>query len=259
MAIRGLSPLMLPPPTLSARALTKLFARGLARSPHRATASESVDIDVYPGEIVALVGGPGGGKTTLLQCLGGLLRPDSGRIELFGEGFATGWTPPGVAYVAAVPVFYPFLTPLDAIELAAARNPEGRSTSRTAEDLAELLDIATVRSARISSLPRDILRRVSIAQALAIEPSVVLVDSSASDLVAPFDPVSVRALVSCAEKGAAVVLAARELSTVAFVATRLFMMKNGRTARTFTIESFGEPVVAGIPAIAPRIVAERVH
>jgi ABC-type multidrug transport system ATPase subunit len=259
MPILGLSPLLLPPAPLSARGITKGFARGLARSPRRISAIESIDLDVYPGELIALVGGEAAGKTTLLQCLAGLLKPDAGKVTLFGEGFPSGWTPPGLAYVAATPVFYPFLTPRDVVELAIARNPEPAAVRHGADELLASLELNAVRATRIACLSREIVQRVSIAHALASQPAVILADSSPSPSAVPFDAVTVRVLAARAGEGAAVILAARDVSAVAFAATRLFLMENGRTARTFAIESYGEPIVAGLPAGARRIVAERVH
>jgi ABC-type multidrug transport system ATPase subunit len=258
MAVRGLSPFLLAAAPLAARGVTKRFARGLARSPQRTTAIESIDIDIRPGELIALAGGVGAGKTTLLQCLCGLLKPDSGCVELFGERFPPGWTPPGLAYVPAIPVFYPFLTPLDIVELAMTRNinPAG---SRTPEELLASLELDRMMKVKVSALPRELRRRVSIAQALAAEPAITLVDSPAAEVLHPLDSVTVKALAARVDEGAAVIVALREVSAVAFAATRIFLLKDGRTARTFALESFGEPIVAGFPGVAPRIVAERVH
>jgi ABC-type multidrug transport system ATPase subunit len=258
MAIRGLPPFLLPAAPLVARNLTKAYARGVARSPHRISAIDSVDLDAYPGELIALSGPAGAGKTTLLQCLAGLLKPDCGKVELFGEAFPSGWTPPGLAYVPAAPAFYPFLTPLDVVRMAMARDTNP-ATNRTAEELLESLDLDRLREARVSALPRDILRRLAVAHALATRPAVILVDSSSSFLASPFDAVTLSVLGSFACEGAAVILAARDVSAIAIAATRILIMKNGRTGRTFSVESFGEPIVAGLPATASRIVAERIH
>ncbi len=257
--MRGLSPLMLTVAPLSARGLTKRFARVLARSPQRTTAIDSIDIDVHTGELIALVGGPGAGKTTLLQCLAGLLKPDAGRVELFGDQLHAGWTPPCTAYVPASPVYYPFLTPRDIVELATTRNPVADRSSSGADDLLQALELDGVVSARAGALPRDILRRVSIAEALASRPGVILVDCGELDLAPGLHPASLKLLQARANEGAAVIIATRDASSVAFAATRLFLLQNGRAARTFALESLGEPIVSSVPAVAQRFVAERVH
>ncbi|MCB1441274.1 MAG: ATP-binding cassette domain-containing protein, partial [Nitratireductor sp.] len=64
-------------PILSATGITKRFGSVLA--------NEHVDLDLFPGEIHALLGENGAGKSTLLSMLGGLYHPDSGTIAVDGE------------------------------------------------------------------------------------------------------------------------------------------------------------------------------
>lgn len=259
MPTRGMSPFMVSVAPLSARGLTKRFARGLARSPRRTTAIDSIDIDVHAGELIGLVGGPGAGKTTLLQCLAGLLKPDAGRVQLFGDNLLPGCAPAGTVYVPAVPVYYPFLTPRDIVEVAMARNPVAERSASCVDNLLESLGIDAVGSARVGALPRDILKRVSIAAALAVKPAVILVDGGETDLVSGFHPAALRLLVSRVQEGAAAIVATRDASSVAFAATRLFLMNNGRAVRTFALESLGEPILSAATATIPRFVAERMH
>lgn len=254
-----LSRTVLAQPSLSGRGITKEFRNGLARAPLRRVAIDSVSIDVRQGEVIGVVGGPGAGKTTLLQCLCGLLKPDRGKVELFGEALEPGFCPLQVAYVPAVPVYYPFLTPRDVLEFRVARTPGARTDSRASGRILRSLELDGVDRVRIAALPADVIRRVAVAEALAGSPEVVLIDSCAEDLIRPFCPAVLAALVARADSGASVVLASREASAIALKATRIFLLDHGRAARTFAIESFGEPLItAGVPS-ASRIVAERVH
>ena len=246
-------------PAVSARGLTKSFARGLARAPRCRTAVASLDIDLHAGELLAIVGKGGAGKTTLLQCLAGLLRPDDGRVELHGEPIQGGWCPPGVAYVPAVPVFYPFLTPRDIIESRVARESLGSRREDDAQRFLAALELVDVARTKVVALPRDVIRRVSIAEALAGRPGVILVDTSPADLVTPLRGCVLSSLAAASEEGAAVAVTTRDASAIAFAATRMLLMEDGRASRTFALESLGEPIVTGGPAIRPRFVAERVH
>ena len=65
----------------SARSLSKTYRAGLNGCTASARALEDVHLDIAQGEIVAIVGPANAGKTTLLQCVAGLLAPDRGRIE----------------------------------------------------------------------------------------------------------------------------------------------------------------------------------
>ena len=69
-------------PLLSARGLRKTYGRGDAL----VRAVDDVDLDVAPGETVAIMGPSGCGKSTLLHLLGGLDRPDAGEIMLAAAG-----------------------------------------------------------------------------------------------------------------------------------------------------------------------------
>ena len=68
-------------PVVRARGITKAFES------HRVL--DTVDLDVYPGQTLVIMGGSGCGKSTLLRILAGLLRPDAGRVEVFGQDLAT--------------------------------------------------------------------------------------------------------------------------------------------------------------------------
>jgi ABC-type histidine transport system ATPase subunit len=77
-------------------------------------------------------------------------------------------------------------------------------------------------------LPEDALKRIAVAEALVLQPRVMLVDSNPSDTLLPFDGATLRALAAYAGAGAAIVLAAREASAVASVSTRLVLLEGGR-------------------------------
>src|SRR5436309_106210 len=70
----------------SARPIVQL--RGITKSFGRVRANVDVDFDVYPGEIVGLLGENGAGKTTLMNVLFGLLQPDQGEIKVAGRRLA---------------------------------------------------------------------------------------------------------------------------------------------------------------------------
>ena len=62
-----------------------LLARGLVKRYGRVTALDHADFDLYPGEILAVIGDNGAGKSSLIKALCGAVIPDSGEIRLAGE------------------------------------------------------------------------------------------------------------------------------------------------------------------------------
>jgi ABC-type multidrug transport system, ATPase component len=113
-------------PLLRIRGLTRSFARGLARRTGGLMALEDIDLEIHRGDVIGIIGPEGAGKTSLLQCAAGLLKRDAGTVEWFGHLFPGGGCVPGVAFVPAVPVYYPFLTVRDVVEYRYARETTSR-------------------------------------------------------------------------------------------------------------------------------------
>ena len=245
---------------LSARGLTKSFARGLARAARRTVAIDNVDIDLRAGELVALVGCEGSGKTALLQCLCGLLRRDSGIVELGGETFEGGGCPPQISYVPAVPLFYPFLTVRDVLQFRAARELCSSRRDEAVENALSALELSDESACRISVLPRDLLKRLAVAEALISDPSVILVDTAVAETGSQLARRALSALHDRARSGAAILVAVRDASAVAFAVSRIMFMEQGRIKRAFSFDP--EAVFAadsGLVAPTSRFVAERIH
>jgi ABC-type sugar transport system ATPase subunit len=90
-----------PPVTaLSITALAKSFHAGTPKCSARVSVLRGLDFAMWPGEVVALEGASGSGRTTLLRCAAGLLRADAGAIVWFGARVAPR---DAVAYVSATP------------------------------------------------------------------------------------------------------------------------------------------------------------
>jgi ABC-type iron transport system FetAB ATPase subunit len=85
---------------LSIAALTKSFRAGVAGCSARVSVLRDLDLALWPGEIVAVEGSAGCGRSTLLRCAAGLLSPESGAIHWFG---ARAVKRGAVAYVCAAP------------------------------------------------------------------------------------------------------------------------------------------------------------
>jgi ABC-type multidrug transport system ATPase subunit len=216
---------------LSIRGLCKSFARGLARCTHRTVAISGVDLDLYQSEIVGVTGAEGAGKTTLLQCACGLLRPDSGSVIARHV----------VAYVPAIPIYYPFLTVRDVISFRAARTRNGRRDA--VEGAIDLLQLRHARNEIVATLSPAELTRLSIADAMSNNPAVVLIDtgtsSSALDGLRDFN-----VLERIAASGTAVVVASRDTGVIRSHTTRVIQLDEGRVVH---------------PWIASLSVAERLH
>jgi lipoprotein-releasing system ATP-binding protein len=173
-------------PFLDARGIVKSYAVG----GHRLTVLHDLDLQVEQGEMVAIVGASGVGKSTLLHILGGLDRADRGTV-MVGEAELT--TMPDAALVALrnhrigfVFQFHHLLPEFSAVENAEmpmriARLPFEEARPR-AEALLGRVGLAERLTHRPGMLSGGEQQRVAVARALIMKPAVLLADEPTGDL-----------------------------------------------------------------------------
>jgi lipoprotein-releasing system ATP-binding protein len=174
------------PALLVAEDLEKHYQSG----PELVRVLRGVTIDVYPGEVVALVGASGVGKSTLLHLFGGLDRPSAGRVlfdgdDLFahGEPWLTRYRRHDVGFVFQ---FYNLLGEMTALENAMipallARRPMREAHERAEAALAEV-GLADRLRHRPGELSGGEQQRVAIARALVNGPRLLLADEPTGNL-----------------------------------------------------------------------------
>ncbi|MEX0984651.1 MAG: metal ABC transporter ATP-binding protein [Actinomycetota bacterium] len=205
-------------------------ARGLGFAYAGEPVLHDVDLSVRPGEFVALVGPNGSGKTTLLKLLLGVLRPDTGVVELFGnDPQASG----RLGYVPQRPALASEL-PATVLEIVAtgrlARGRWWRRPSRADRDAVshaiESVGLAEMAHTPLNELSGGQQQRTFIARAFATEPDLVILDEP----IAGVDAASQRrfrdALVHLiADHGSGVLLVSHELSAVAEDVDRVVVLR----------------------------------
>lgn len=148
-------------------------------------ALHDADLDIAPGEILALLGPSGCGKTTLLRSIAGLHRPSSGEVEIGGTLMSGGrtWVRPekrSVGMVFQDGALFPHLTVAENVAFGLGRQAGG-ADARVAE-LLELVDLADYADRAPGTLSGGQRQRVALARALAPSPSVLLLDEPFSAL-----------------------------------------------------------------------------
>ncbi|MFN2114960.1 MAG: ABC transporter ATP-binding protein [Anaerolineae bacterium] len=139
-----------------------------------------LDLEMAPGESVAILGPSGSGKTTLLRILAGLETPDSGRVLLGGRvvskpGWALAPHERSIGFAFQRPALWPHMTVAQNIAFALAGVPRGEASARVAELQAEL-ELDGLDQRYPDELSGGQARRVSLARALVAAPRRVLLD-----------------------------------------------------------------------------------
>jgi putative ABC transport system ATP-binding protein len=214
--------------------VSKFFQRG----PTTIRALDGIDLEIEPGEFVALEGPSGSGKTTLLQLLGALDRPSSGRVLFEERDLATlsdnelaGLRLRSFGFVFQQFNLIPTLTAVENVEAklapVAGKDPGLRVRALALLDEVGLLDRADHLPAHLSGGEQQ---RVAIARALSVDPRVILADEPTGNLDSKTgaDVIDVLAGLA-AEHGATIVVATHD-AELAQRAPRRLAVRDGKLA-----------------------------
>jgi ABC-type lipoprotein export system ATPase subunit len=215
---------------LRARGLRKEYGHGAGL----VRAVDGVDIDVAPGETVAVMGPSGCGKSTLLHLLGGLDMPTGGETWLAGRRLDQ-MSERGLAQMRRSAVGFVFqafhlmddLTAVENVELPALlAGGSPRAARQRAADLLERVGLADRARHLPSALSGGQRQRVAIARALANDPLVVLADEPTGNLDSAATLDVLRLFDGLHESGQTLVVVTHD-PRIAATADRMISMRDG--------------------------------
>jgi putative ABC transport system ATP-binding protein len=228
---------------------TAVSARGLVMAPVLA----GLDLDVPMGRLTAVAGAPGSGKTTLVNCLGGLERPEAGTVHIgakevtaLGDAGLTRLRRDRVGFVFRASSLLPGLSVGQNIRVGlelAGRRPD----RRWFDTVVGLLGLTDLLGARPSALTGSQCQRVACARAFVNRPDVVFADEPSGDLD-PCDAADLLAFLRMwvRKLGQTVVLTTSD-PQVAAHADRVLMLVDGRIA-----EVIDQPTAGAVRAALRR-------
>jgi len=222
-------------PAIEIENLTKRYGQGDTA----VDALKGVNMTIWPGEVVGLVGPSGSGKSTLLKCLGAVIEPTSGKMQLGGQTiYDNKWEIDDlrtlrrdrIGFVFQAPYLIPFLDVTDNIALlpmlAGVPNDKARIRAR---ELLAALDVGHRAMAQVSQLSGGEQQRVSIARALANHPPVILADEPTAPLDSERALNVVRLLNQMAQQYQTAIIVVTHDEKIIPTFKRIYHIRDGRT------------------------------
>lgn len=196
------------------------------------TVLHDINLKVHPGEIVAVMGASGGGKTTLLRCITGLITPSEGEVTIddvsVRKSPEVARTKLGLVFQSAALFDYLSVRDNVAFGLKRQRGSTAKSVEETVRRMLDVVGLAEAADKMPSELSGGMKKRVGLARALAMNPSALLYDEPTSGL----DPVTAYSIdhliVDTRNRlGVASVVVSHDISSVFRVADKVAFLDAG--------------------------------
>lgn len=228
-----------PSPIIQIRGLTNRFGHQIVH--------EHLDLDVYPGEIIGIVGGSGTGKSVLMRSILGLHRPDAGDIRVFGERIQAEQIDTdsilsrqtGVLFQDGA--LFSSLTVGENIEVPIREHYADVSAAIRAELALFKIQLVGLPTNALTKLPSELSggmrKRAGLARALALDPPLLFLDEPTAGL----DPISAAAfdqLIKTLQQalGLSVFLITHDLDTLYAICDRVAVLADRRVIANAKLE-----------------------
>jgi branched-chain amino acid transport system ATP-binding protein len=200
---------------------------------------QGVDLDVAEGQIAAVLGRNGVGKTTTLRSIVGLTRPRSGKVLLAGRDVA-GWAPHrivrlGVGYVPEGRMIFPDLTVVENIQVAQRVAARQWTIERLFEIFPALAERRRSKGAQLSGGEQQML---AVARALVTDPRIILLDEPSQGLAPLVVEELVRLIRRLRGEGVSFLLVEQNLRLAEAVADVVYVMVKGQTVYRAPLAQF---------------------
>jgi fructose transport system ATP-binding protein len=222
-----------------------LQARGLVKRYGRVTALDRADLDLYPGEILAVIGDNGAGKSSLIRALSGALVPDQGEIRF--DGGPVTFSSPLDAQAAGIETVYQTLALSPSLSIAdnmflgrELRRPgllgslcrmlDRKTMQRIAREKLTELGLLTVQNInqRVETLSGGQRQGVAVARAAAFGSRVVIMDEPTAALGVKESRRVLELILDVRKRGVAIILISHNMPQVFEIADRIHIHRLGR-------------------------------
>lgn len=197
-----------------------------------------VDLEVAQGEFFGLLGPNGAGKTTLISSLAGLVRPDSGTLEVMGHDVQRDYRNArrNLGVVPQEIVFDPFFSVRETLKLQSGYFGIRNNDDWIDEILANL-DLSSKANANMRALSGGMKRRVMVAQALVHRPPVIVLDEPTAGVDVELRQTLWKFIRRLNQDGHTIVLTTHYLEEAESLCGRIAMLKGGRVVALDSTEN----------------------
>jgi ABC-2 type transport system ATP-binding protein len=216
-----------------------LSISGLTKTFGAKTAVDDLSLEVRAGELYALLGPNGAGKTTTLRMVAGLLKPDAGKIEVFGVDAQADPAAAKrmIAWAPDEPMLYDRLNPMEYLEFVAGLWGIDAKTARAkAEELLRWLGLWENRGERCEGFSRGMKQKTALAGALIHDPRLLILDEPLTGLDAAVARQVKDLLQERVRGGATVILTTHILEVAERLSDRIGIIAQGRLVAAGTLD-----------------------
>jgi fructose transport system ATP-binding protein len=222
-----------------------IAAHGLVKTFGQVVALDGTDFELWPGEILAVIGDNGAGKSTLIQCLSGAMAADAG--EIFVEGQQVTFRRPQDARAVGIETVYQSLAVAPALDIASNmflgreirrsgvlgsifRTLDHAAMRRQAAEHLRILGIATIQSITqaVETLSGGQRQAVAVARAAAFGSRVIILDEPTASLGVRESGQVLKLIRDLRDRGLPVILISHNMPHVFEVADRIHVQRLGR-------------------------------
>lgn len=204
---------------------------------------KGIDLEVGPGEILAIMGSSGGGKTTLLRCISGLIKPTKGEVSVDGVNVLQDPEEArrrmGMVFQSAALFDYMSVWDNVMFGLRRLRRTLPAAPDKLAEDALERVGLKGSEHLRPAELSGGMRKRVGIARAIALQPKVLLYDEPTTGLD-PITTFTIDSLIGSVREqlGATSLVVSHDVTSVVRSSDRVAFLEGGEMTFLGTPEQF---------------------
>lgn len=218
-----------------------LDVRNLSKSFRKVRAVIDFNLKVRKGEAVGVVGPNGAGKTTALRCICGVMRPDSGRININGHDLYNNPVEAKrlLGYVPEIPYPFPYLTVWEHI-MFIARAFSIQDWEDKAEEFLEIFDLIEKRNEYCMTLSKGMKQKVMLISAFIHDPQVLIMDEPLYGIDPKGSYALKRLLKDRLSDSTCAVISSHTLGLIEAICPRVAVMNKGKIVAIGTYEELRE-------------------